>query len=171
MFSSVATYSSTPIDIPAHSLILHFFVHLLEHKSGKSTSRYGDLPVGHPLYHPSGTGFNCLNLIIHLLRQFECGSGLEERALAHFEPFWVEDPWSILVYAGETGDVSLARRAIELFGDLGGLRGPDFWTVNPNTMDPKQAERLPLGWFMGYCRAWNEQTKVSRPYFPVCQPT
>jgi hypothetical protein len=128
--------------MPAHSLIIQLFVNLLGHRSKGSVSCFADLPIGHPLHHPSSSGIFCLATIIDILRQFECGNGLEERAVSHFEPFWREDPWLILVYAGEIGDVSLAKKAISLFGHL--RKSHRLWTVDPRLMNPKEAERLPL---------------------------
>lgn len=91
-----------------------------------------------------------LTYLLDILDQFECGIGMRERALAHFESNYDVDPWGVFVIAGRYNDIPFARKAIKLFGEV---KLGDKHKVEPKTMSTDQAGSVPLEWLMAYWRA------------------
>lgn len=138
-----------------------------------TTNNSPDLPSAHfaDLFRPANAPLrgrpNSVKRLLHLLDlldQFECGAGLQERALTHFEPYFPVDPWSVFCVAGKYDDLVLARKAIRCFGTVepghqGGKLGE---SLDPRLMGVAQADRVPPGWLMGYWRAYTDAKQHER---------
>jgi hypothetical protein len=101
-------------------------------------------------YRGRSNAIAALSALLQLLDQFDCGPGMRERALNHFEPTFGSDPWRVLCIAARYEDLALAKKAI---GKFGGLSDERRSKVDPDRLDPREAETLPVAWLLGYFRA------------------
>jgi hypothetical protein len=145
--------ADTPIDIPCHSVTLRFFIELMEQRPLTPCYELAKLyPAIHPLHgQGEGAGMGSLRVIADLLRRFDCSEPIWERALTHFRKDFSADPWFAFCIAAEHGDTINAERALLSFR----------WCLSGRSVDPvkmkvKDVQELPIGWFLGYMRAFNE---------------
>lgn len=128
-----------PIDLPAHSMISGLFVNLVKHEALDMPVSFHALPETHPYF---GDGsVKCFTALLDLLHQFDCAQGLHERTKNHFRPYYQFDPWPVFCAAAKHNDIGLAKPATASFGKIS---LENRWTIDPLTMDPEQASRIPL---------------------------
>lgn len=136
-----------PIDIPAQSVFVKYFVELVTQAPLSPKKVDSLLPKHHRFHNRPIRRMKFMEE--ELLDRFDCTPAMYDRLHLHFEPEYRSHSWAVFLIAAKHKDVEMARKAIQHLRWLQGEK-----KVDPNTMPLADAESIPLSWFLGYSRAY-----------------
>jgi hypothetical protein len=153
-------HCGSPIDVPAHSVILATTIELLRHNELPDpvdlSRRY---PADQPMYGPTNS-IQSLVAILKLLDRAQCALPLRKRALKHFRPYFSTDPWTVFGLAASLDDLQMAQKARE---DIGNKFMEYKRALCPTEMSLATIRSVDVAWLAGYWRAFDRaiQSMVS----------